>query len=65
MLWVAVMVVTFVGLSLGDCAPDEPGHSQCEARRTRTQEMVVGIELAILVGLGWFFYRREMKDDEF
>jgi hypothetical protein len=59
------MFVTLIGTSLGDCVYDEPAHSQCEAQRTRTQRIALGIELAVLVGLGWFFYRRDMKDDEF
>jgi len=62
-LWGAVMIVTYAGLSLGDCAPHEPAHSQCEVQRTTVQVIALGIELAVLIGMAWYFYRRDRKDD--
>ena len=55
--------MTFLIGVMGDCA-DRPG-DDCEARRETTMHRWMLGEVALLVGAGWFFYRREMKGDDF
>jgi len=48
---------------MGDCA-DGP-YDDCQVRREAMMGRWMLGELLLLVGVGWFFYRREMKDGEF
>jgi hypothetical protein len=58
--WVILVFITIFVTTFGDCA--DPG---CEDRRETLQHRLLLGELALLVGVGWFFYRREMKDGGF
>jgi hypothetical protein len=63
-LWSLLVFFTIFVTTFGDCA-DPPGTSSCEDRRASLQHRLLLAEFALLAGVGWLFYRREMKDGEF
>jgi hypothetical protein len=48
---------------MGDCA-NGPGDT-CEQDRATLQHRLLLGELVLLIGIGWVFYRLEVKDGEF
>jgi hypothetical protein len=63
LFWCALFLFTFLAGVMGDCA-DGP-YDDCQVRREAMMGRWMLGELLLLVGVGWFFYRREMKDGEF
>jgi hypothetical protein len=63
LFWAALFAFTFAATTIGDCS-DDPDQSGCEERRASLQHRLLLGELVLLVGIGWFFYRLEMKDGE-
>jgi len=62
--WVLLFMLTNLFFALGDCTRDlDTGH--CINQPVHLEWFVFGGELLLLVGVGWVFYRREMKDGEF
>ena len=62
--WVLLFMLTCLFFALGDCERDlNTGH--CLHQPVNLERWVFGSELLLLVGVGWVFYRREMKDGEF
>ena len=60
--WSLVFVFTNIVFALGDCERDwDTG--RCKG--TLIRRSVIPAELLVLVGVGWIFYRREMRDGEF
>ena len=62
--WVALFMLTSLFFALGDCERD-PATGECLNQPVQLERMVFGAELLLLVGVGWIFYRHEMRDDEF
>ena len=64
LVWAVVFFLSIIATTFEDCMSGPEG-AACEHKRNSQQVTVLGGELAILVAIGWLFYRREMKDDEF
>jgi hypothetical protein len=62
-LWILVFFFTNLVFALGDCSRD-PASGQCP-NDAPFESPIIWAELLLLVGGGWFFYRREMKDGDF
>jgi cbb3-type cytochrome oxidase subunit 3 len=62
--WILLFLLTCLFFALGDCERD-PDTGDCMHQPVQLERMVFGGELLLLVAVGWIFYRREMKDDEF
>ncbi len=60
LLWFALFAFTWLATTMGDCVGEG-----CETRRATLKHWLVFGELALLVGIAWFFYRRVMKDGDF
>jgi hypothetical protein len=58
-----VFLLTIVAGVMGDCERG-PG-DDCQIRREANMHRWMLGEVLVLVGVGWIFYRRGMKDDEF
>jgi hypothetical protein len=56
-IWASIVILTIVVGSIGDCF--EPGCKQAIYARTWR---AVGLEILILLAIGWFFYVGETKD---
>ncbi|MFL6734550.1 MAG: hypothetical protein ACJ8EY_07630 [Sphingomicrobium sp.] len=65
LFWTGLFLITILGTTMGDCFSEEPEKSQCEHARTINQRKWLGGELLLLVGIGWIFYRLELKNGEF
>ena len=63
LFWCALFFFTFLAGVWGDCV-ERPGDN-CQVRREATMHRWMIGEVLLLVGAGWIFYRREMKDGEF
>ena len=61
--WSALFAMTFLAGVMGDCV-DRPGQTGCEAEREAIMHYWMLGELVVLVGVGWLFYRRRMKDGD-
>jgi hypothetical protein len=55
--------ITLLAGVMGDCERG-PG-DDCQVRREAMMRHWMFGEVLLLVGVGWIFYRREMKDGEF
>ena len=62
--WALLVILTVAFFALGDCERD-PDTGNCLNQPVHLERIVFGSELLLLVVVGWFFYRREMKDGEF
>ncbi len=66
LLWATLLFFTNLMLALGDPVPvDCTGLTNCVPYPTRWIDFLLTGEVLLLVAIGWFFYRREMKDGEF